>query len=267
MSFFYRNLQSRTKKVRKSKKKANPAQNQTVSNVFTVKTKQINLNKEEEANMEKSKVKTLLIACVTIMLCAAMIIGGTYALWSDNVTVNNHLTAGTLKVKLERVSLTKTYLDSQTGYLTTSEPDTTVVDFSGSTTENVFGLSNYATEDVEKIVPGAEYEARLKITNNGDVAFTYEIIIVLKTASNELAEQLKVYVDGEDKGYLSEFINDGQAVVEQQAMAKTDLAKEFTVKLAFEDLSANNDAKEQSAEFDLLVKAVQATQAAPQGQE
>lgn len=267
MSFFYRNLQSRTKKVRKSKKKANPAQNQTVSNVFTVKTKQINLNKEEESNMEKSKVKTLLIACVTIMLCAAMIIGGTYALWSDNVTVNNHLTAGTLKVKLERVSLTKTYLDSQTGYLTTSEPDTTVVDFSGSTTENVFGLSNYATEDVEKIVPGAEYEARLKITNNGDVAFTYEIIIVLKTASNELAEQLKVYVDGEDKGYLSEFINDGQAVVEQQAMAKTDLAKEFTVKLAFEDLSANNDAKEQSAEFDLLVKAVQATQAAPQGQE
>lgn len=208
--------------------------------------------------MGKSKVRTLLVACVMIMLCAAMIVGGTYALWSDNVTVENHLTSGTLQVKLERISLTKTYLDDETGYLVTAGPDTTIVDFTDTNTadDNVFGIED------EKVVPCSEYEAKLRLTNNGDVAFTYDVIIKLNSASNALAEQLKVYIDGEDKGTLDQYAVDGKAVISTQTMAKNDAAKEFTVKIQFiNDNNINNDAQNKEVKFDLLVNAVQKTTA------
>lgn len=208
--------------------------------------------------MGKSKVRTLLVACVMIMLCAAMIVGGTYALWSDNVTVENHLTSGTLQVKLERISLTKTYLDDETGYLVTAGPDTTIVDFTDTNTadDNVFGIED------EKVVPYSEYEAKLRLTNNGDVAFTYDVIIKLNSASNALAEQLKVYIDGEDKGTLDQYAVDGKAVISTQTMAKNDAAKEFTVKIQFiNDDDVNNDAQDKEVKFDLLVNAVQKTTA------
>lgn len=208
--------------------------------------------------MGKSKVRTLLVACVMIMLCAAMIVGGTYALWSDNVTVENHLTSGTLQVKLERISLTKTYLDDETGYLVTAGPDTTIVDFTDTNTadDNVFGIED------EKVVPCSEYEAKLRLTNNGDVAFTYDVIIKLNSASNALAEQLKVYIDGEDKGTLDQYAVDGKAIISTQTMAKNDTAKEFTVKIQFiNDNNINNDAQDKEVKFDLLVNAVQKTSA------
>lgn len=44
--------------------------------------------------MGKNKVRTLLVACVMILFATALIIGGTFALWSDNVSVENHLSAG-----------------------------------------------------------------------------------------------------------------------------------------------------------------------------
>lgn len=207
--------------------------------------------------MKKSKFRVLLMASVMIMLCAALIVGGTYALWSDNVTSNNHLTAGTLDVKLERIGLTKTYADSTTGYLVTDE-DATVVDLSGSTSVNVFGIGSS-----DKLVPCSAYTARLKLTNNGDVVFTYDVIIKLTSVSNQLAQQLKVYVAEDDgelvaKGYLSEFVNGGAAIIASQTMAKNTAAKEFTVKIEFVDNSAiNNSAQSQTADFDLVVNAVQ----------
>lgn len=209
--------------------------------------------------MGKRKVRTLLMSCVMMLLCVAMIVGGTFALWSDSAKVENHLTAGTLKVKLERISLTKTYLDNETGYLVTNGPDTTIVNFTNTNTANanVFGINSG-----EKVVPCSEYEATLKLSNNGDVAFSYDVIIKLTSESNALAEQLKIYIDGEDKGTLDEYVVDGKAVIATQTMAKNDAAKEFTVKVEFiNDDSVNNDAQSKEVKFDLLVKAVQKTTA------
>ena len=209
--------------------------------------------------MGKSKVRTLLMSCVMMMLCVAMIVGGTFALWSDSAKVENHLTAGTLKVKLERISLAKTYLDNETGYLVTTAPDTTIVNFTDTNTadDNVFGINND-----EKVVPCSVYEAKLRLTNNGDVAFTYDVIIKLNSASNALAEQLKIYIDGDDKGTLDEYAVDGKAIIASQTMAKNDAAKEFTVKVEFiNDNDVNNDAQEKEVKFDLLVNAVQKTTA------
>lgn len=212
--------------------------------------------------MDRSRYRTALTACLIIMLCVAMLIGGTYALWTKDVSFENHLTAGKLDVKLERISLTKTYLDQETGYLT-SDSNNETVDFSGITTRNVFDV-----EEDELIVPCSAYSATLKLTNNGDVAFTYEIIVKLTSQSNELAEQLKVYVsedDGklEDKGFLSTYaLEDGKAIIATQSMAKNDAAKVFTVKIEFvNDNDVNNAAQSQQASFDLMVNAVQQTNA------
>lgn len=209
--------------------------------------------------MGKGKIRTLLVACVMIMLCSAMIVGGTYALWTDTVTVSNHLVAGSLDVKLARTSLSKTYLDAETGYLTTDQ-DTTELDLSEATTANVFGIA-----DDELIVPCSSYEATLKLSNVGSVAFNYDVVIQCTSFSNALAEQLAVYVDGVQVGYLSDFYAEGEeAIISQQTMSKTDADKLFTVKIVFEDLDTNNNAKGQSANFDLVVKATQATQAPTQ---
>lgn len=201
----------------------------------------------------RKRVRMLLIASMMIMLCMAMLIGGTYALFTDSVSVENHLVAGTLQVRLERTYLSKKTLNNTTGYMTT-ETDDTVVNFTSTTNENVFGI-----ETGELVVPTSTYEATMKLSNVGSVAFTYDVVINLTSVSNALAEQMRVYVDGTSVGYLSELAQGGQAVISSQTMSKIDTAKTFTVKIVFENLLTNNAAQGQIVDFDLIVNAVQAT--------
>lgn len=201
--------------------------------------------------MGKRKLGEILVASVMLMLCMTSIVGATYALWSDSVTSTNHLSAGELKCKLERTNLNKTYLYS-TGYLTTTTNSNTV-DFTRKTTENIFGIENN-----ELLSPGSSYEATLKITNDGDVAFTYDVIINLTSTSNALAEQLLVYVDDESIGYLSSITS---TKILSSSLNKNS-SKEFKIKVVFEnkeDSSINNEAQNLDTTFDLKVNATQKT--------
>lgn len=196
------------------------------------------------------KTRTILAACLTTMVCIAMIVVGTYALFTDSVDLSNHLQAGTLKVKLERTNLKWAKLDSA-GYLETGE-DAATKDFTEPTTDNIFGIG----EDV-LVVPGAYYQATLKLTNNGSVAFDYTVKIVLKSNSNALAEQLIVTVDGD--AATAKALSAGENVVSSGSLDKTDSnrSKEFTIKIEFADVEDNNDAQELTVNFDLVVVAVQ----------
>lgn len=214
--------------------------------------------------MGRKRVRTLLLAGLTIMLCMALLVGGTYALWSKKVSVTNHLVAGNLDLELKRIALSKNMLDNETGYMTgnkviQSEEDEPV-DLTTGSGVNVFGI-----EEGELVVPTSSYEATLKLTNNGSVAFTYQIIIKLIEVDEKLAEQLMVSVDGVEKGYLSTFnAQDGQVVVASAVEKGQETT--FRVKVEFKDDAAegvtgivNNEAMEQEVEFDLIVKAVQLT--------
>lgn len=195
------------------------------------------------------KTRVLLTACTTIMLFVALIVAGTYALFSDSVTMKNHLQAGTLEVKLERLDLKWTELDSTTGYLKEGS-NTDVVNFTEATEENIFGISTDS-----KIVPGCFYEATLKLTNIGSVAFDYSVAIVLDGISNELAEQLKVTVDTVDKGTLSA----GTTTVAKDMLAINEFTKTFIVRIEFVNNNAiNNAAQAMQVCFDLIVRATQA---------
>lgn len=209
--------------------------------------------------MAKKKLRALLIAGLMIMLCTALLVAGTFALFSSDAKVENHLQAGTLTLKLERTHLVKNRLDDVTGYIKTEE-DNSTVDFTTGTTENVFGLA--ATE---LVAPTSSYEATMKLSNTGSVAFDYVVNIKLTSVSNALAEQMKVYVDGVDTGkHLSDFVADSSgnlAAIVSGKMAKNDAAKTFTIKIEFENLDndVNNATKEKVVEFDMIVTAVQRT--------
>lgn len=210
-----------------------------------------------------NRKRALLVSASVILLCMTIIVGMTWALFTDTQKVTNHLQAGDLSITLKRTELTKTTLNAQ-GKLVTSDPDTTTKNFSNPTDENVFGIV-----EGEKIVPGTKYVAKMQVENHSDVAFGYwiEIVCTDKTNGADLAKQLKVTVNtGSD---ASASVNDGLTVgsssnyVGELIIGAT---AEFTVTVEFLDsfVAANNIdhndlAQGENLSFDLVVHAVQAT--------
>jgi predicted ribosomally synthesized peptide with SipW-like signal peptide len=210
-----------------------------------------------------NRKRALLVSASVILLCMTIIVGMTWALFTDTQKVTNHLQAGDLSITLKRTELTKTTLNAQ-GKLVTSAPDTTTKNFSNPTDENVFGIV-----EGEKIVPGTKYVAKMQVENHSDVAFGYwiEIVCTDKTNGADLAKQLKVTVNtGAD---ASASVNDGLTVgsssnyVGELIIGAT---AEFTVTVEFLDsfvaennIDHNDLAQGENLSFDLVVHAVQAT--------
>lgn len=210
-----------------------------------------------------TKAKGLLTVCLVLLLLTSVGVGASYALFTDSVEVQNHLQAGTLDVTLNRTSLEYTLLNEE-GYLVTKTEG--ALDLTKATTENVFGLDANAT----KIVPGSYFDAQLAIGNNGDVAFDYSVEIKLLTndqeLANELAKQLKVTITNAEGKVVAEYmLSDlhGEANCEVKAghMKANETEHNFGVKVEFVNREDNNDAKSQAVAFDLIVSAVQATEA------
>ncbi len=219
--------------------------------------------------------RTLIVSTAVILLCMTVIVGMTFALFTDTKTVVNHLQAGDLNLKLERIALTKTTLDSE-GYLAEvveqKETDTPV-DFTAANKNNVFGMDDHTTLIPELIVPGSEFAAKMRITNESDVAVDYWIELIRtdgQPVNDALLEQLEIKVIAADGttvlvnglGSVSDtYTALGQIVANGTA--------EFTVTLKFVNTpvdyqngeldSDNNKAKNKEIKFDLVVHAVQAT--------
>lgn len=201
------------------------------------------------------RTRKLLLAFLTIALCLCMIVGGTYALFTDTVTITNHLQAGTLDITLKRTSLTTMTLDER-GYLV-QKKDTDLKDFSNPTsTDNIFGLTSG-----EKIVPGSYYSAEMIIENNSSVAFKYSIKVEVNALSDtNLLNQMKLTLvaNGESK---SQSLSEGTEIEAMQHVLIRGSAN-FTVKIDFpDDSTINNAAQDNEIQFDLIVTATQVTSA------
>lgn len=195
--------------------------------------------------MGKKKIGIIVAACAAIVICSSVIIGVTYALWNDRVTVNNHLSAGTLSVQLDRTGYEKTG--------TITKKDTTTVSLSGdSKVKNVFDFKSG-----DAFNPRDTYSADLKLTNTGDVDVVYSVIITLDSkASEAFADQLKVYIDGTEKGMLSSFNKDGKIVIDESSVSKKSSGS-FSVKIEYVDSVKNNDVMGETVDFDLIVEVTQ----------
>lgn len=212
--------------------------------------------------------RALLISTSVILVCMSVVVGVTWALFTDTKKVTHHLQAGDLSITLKRTELVKTTLDDS-GYLVTLEPNKTVENFTGSKDENVFGI-----ESDEKLVPGSKFVAKMQIENHSDVAFGYwlEIVCTDKASGENLAKQLKVSVNtGSEK---SGFVGNGLVVrgANDDCIDELEIGevKTFTVTVEFVDsfISSNgldyydNDlAQNENLDFDLIVHAVQSTTA------
>lgn len=204
------------------------------------------------------KHSVLILSFVTVLLAVALVVGATYALFSDSATVTNHLEAGTLKVQLYRYSLESTKLKG--GELTT-ETDDTDKSFTEGTNDNIFGI-----EEGDLIVPGCAFTAGMRIENNGSIAFGYWVEIVLDgdVADNNLAlaEQLKLTVTPNGQKAEVQYLSDGLTMGSDSAPVATvsvDGNATFTVSVEFVNSSSdvNNAAQAGQVTFDLIVHAVQ----------
>lgn len=206
--------------------------------------------------MLTKKRRSVLMSVMTVMLCLTLIAGGTYALFSDQVTLTTHLKAGTLDITLERIKLVTKTIDNDSGYLKDNDPSFEKVDFSKPTNRNVFDI-----DSGHKIVPGCSYTATLQLTNKTDVAFAYWIEIINRDFNGlELADQLEVSVKLGEGNEASKILSQGLTVGSSSnpigILTKTSSAV-FDVSLVFADLANNNDAMNQSLNFDVVVHAVQ----------
>lgn len=212
--------------------------------------------------MKKRSIVT--IACLSIVLCVALIAGGTYALFSSKTSVTNHLRSGNLTLKLERVGLTKYAYDEASGEYKENvyTNGDAYVDFSQATEKNVFDIARS-----EVIAPGVWYEATMRISkDNTNVPFAYKIIVKLNGSKGEdgkdnaFASQLRIYVDGAPKGYLSDYVTaegGNEISVSSGTIGLTEGSKEFKVKLLFDPTADNNAVMNSTADFDLIVEATQ----------
>lgn len=221
--------------------------------------------------MEKSNKSfhSILAAFIIVLLCSAMIVTGTYALFTDTFSQKTVLKAGTMKIRLLRTKLEYTELNgdglferkTDTRQLVYAQPE------AGETisTENVFGITNETL-----LIPTSEYKATMRLENKSDVAFNYYLSIegLGDAAKNHFSDKLTVIVDtdltnsaagaagGETKTTVSvanTAIGDANAPVGQVLIGGV---ADFTVTIIFER-DATNNAQAQEANFNLTVHAVQ----------
>lgn len=228
--------------------------------------------------MDKRKDTLWISALLALVLCVVLLIGGTYALFTGNVEVNNHLSAGNLKVGLTRVSYKEHNLDER-GVLT-DKIDDTVIDLTQDGKE-IF--------TVDKAVPTSWYEATIEVSNLGSAAFDYGMRILwtdmqvddekydetLHKNDEILAAQIQITVtsskiadadaDGQDENgtnyvqFMLDKCADPENDISLGYLLKNEGTNSFTVKAEFLNNEVNNAAMLASLTFDVQVFATQKT--------
>ena len=203
-----------------------------------------------------TKKRTLLLSALTALLGVSVAVGASYALFTDQVTVNNHLSAGSLDVGLYRVEYKENVLVAD-GTMAESTPDTTRVDL----TQNADKL--FVIDDL--FVPTSWYETTVEVSNSGDVAFDYGVRILWKDdPANDkdqiIAKQIQITISVGDTQKEQFYLCDcADYDVVLGSMLKGDAAEQFTVKAEFVNRDDNNAAMQAEIDFDLQVYATQKT--------
>lgn len=131
--------------------------------------------------MKQSKTKkALLMSMLSMLLCVAMLVGMTFAWFTDTASTSvNKIQAGTLNVALE--------MQTNDGW----------VPAEGKTLD--FVKSANAPENEEILwEPGAKYDLpKIQIKNDGNLALKYKVVFSAVSGDTKLAEALDVYMNEE----------------------------------------------------------------------
>ena len=223
-----------------------------------------------------NRKRAILTSCSIILLCTAILVGITYALFNEKMSFDNHLRAGSLDITLTRTNLKYCTLDEK-GYLKKVEIEQDE-DFTATNSEdkNIFNI-----DDSTLIAPGSYFESTMKLVNNGNVAFTYYVSLAFldKESGANIANQMLITLTDaegnlilEKPMLLSDFPKNGvEFSLLEGEMEADEVSGEFIINVKFLDDSdpedkiylkqdaLNNDAMAEVAKFDLYVVAVQKT--------
>lgn len=128
----------------------------------------------ESKNLKKGIIFSLLI----IAVCVVTIVGTSYAWFTDTAsTSGNKIQAGTLDIKLEKTTDGNTWIDAE------------------GKTLNLIKAAGHENEEIY-FEPGATYKLEtIKVTNNGNLALKYKIVLNGLTGDAKLLEQLFITYD------------------------------------------------------------------------
>lgn len=201
----------------------------------------------------KNRILALVVAFV--MCCFACLLGVTYGLYDETVSMQNHLVAGSLKATLVRNKLTTVNLDDGGNFKTTV--DDSPMNFTEGTQDNIFGISAAGVT----VVPGSSFTAEMNIKNDGDVAFYYYVEVYFQSVVSDaaFASMLKLVAESENHVRQEAIVSDGLILGENDTglgTVEAGGAENFTVKLEFLK-EADDRVKGKFVLFDLRVHAVQ----------
>ncbi len=223
-----------------------------------------------------NKRRLLIVSCSIILLCMISIIGMTFALFTSSVRVQNHLVAGSLDVELIRTKLEYKILgaDGKLHVLTNNDTVNFSEDDPNRPEVGIFGIASNTPE--MKLVPGSYFEATLTLTSDSSCAYDYGFSFVFYAGKSgeDLAEQMFVTITPaggtESEPICLAKLTEGEpgSTIEGGHMTPGSTNQTFKIKVSFEDFREgnasgldNNDAMNQEVYFDVIVEAVQATQA------
>lgn len=210
-------------------------------------------------NEAKKKAIELGIAAGSVVLFAGAAIGGTFALFSSEKAVSNHLTVSSgIKAGLYLTSLSQDILDER-GLIESKAVDLKAYkDGDGASAYDAdkggVDLSRYDGDIFQAgyIVPTMRGEATLRLYNLGDIAFDYEITTSIK-AFDANGNTLT------DAAVLTQVEWSVSPTGKSSSPVLKSSSSEIKVSYLFKNADDNNLAAGQTISMDIKVQATQAT--------
>ena len=197
------------------------------------------------------KKKAILISAVIAVVCAAVVVGASFALFSKQSDVETYLSAGELNATLVRTDLKGVFVD-ENGIL--GKEKTVDADVDLTNTDSASGTAFMFGDESSPVynVPGVWEEATLQLTNTGNVAFdstlTFSFVANAPSADtpeSRLADKLVVTVSDNlgsvlKTGSLTEVVNGGAIALNTRQLAGGSFVFRIKIELPYESGSADD---------------------------
>jgi len=199
----------------------------------------------------KSTKRSLLVSGLVLIMCVTMLIGSTFAWFTDSVTsANNKIKAGTLDVQL----------------LMDADVDGNYDDISNNTAP-IFGAGSIAQNNNAETLwePGKTQVAYLAIKNNGNLALKYKVALDVKNVSKDLykAMEYAIVPDADVNNKVTAWTTGNDVVVGKQDVSDevslgVGATHYFALAIHMKE-TAGNEYQDGEVDFDLTVLATQDT--------
>lgn len=198
---------------------------------------------------KKPSIAKLFVALGSVVLFSGIALGSSFALFTSKKEVSNKLTvASGIKASLYLTELRQDVLDEDGTIKNVSKDLSTYRDAYSTDTKEVDLSKVTASLFTGDIVPSMKGSAKLKLVNEGNIAFTYSV------NTTETAKKGIEDVSDTLKEYLSWSVTyDSEALT-----VKKNESKEITISYTFSS-DASNDAQGLEYSLDLSIECQQVT--------